>query len=175
MKNLLIKIILGLAVISLFTSCKTTPPQVIYKTKDSLITKETIVIKDSIIHVPGDTIRFQIPCDNDTVFVIKSKTSHSLVQVKNGLISVQNNCDEKDLIITKLQDKLHHYEAQSNDSLKTEKIFVKKIPGIYKFTFWGFWVVAALASTLFLINKNLWFAVIAALAGLIKSFKKVKK
>lgn len=172
MKKLLINLGLVIGVIGLFTSCKTQPPQVVYVTKDSLITKTEIVYKDTIITVPGDTIRFQIPCDKDTVFIYKGKSSTSMVTINKGQISVQNNCDEKDLIITKLREEVDKYSLSTQDSTTTIYVKVKHVPGIYKFFTWGFWVLALALGALLYFNQNLWLAALGLVASLFKKRNK---
>jgi hypothetical protein len=155
-----------------FASCKTTQPTVIYITKDSVITKTEYVIKDSIITIPGDTIRFQVPCDKDTVFITRSKSSSSMVQIHKGIVTVQNNCDEKDLIISKLQAKLSHYEASVSDSSRIEIKTVKVVPTAYKVYAWGFWILGiALAATLYF-KQNLWVILAGSMVKIAKVFKK---
>lgn len=168
MKKLLNVLIISL----LLTSCKVFQPQVIYVTKDSIITKVEYIIKDSIITIPGDTIRFQIPCDKDTVFIYRSKSSSSMVQVNKGVVTVQNNCDEKDLIISKLQSKLDKIQYSSSDSSRVEIKTVKHIPTIYKVYSWGFWILAAAIAALLYFNQNLWFFIATTVASLFKSSKK---
>ena len=68
MMKILIKILI---IFSLITSCKLSKPTVetIEVIRDSIITKTITTYRDTIIRIPGDTIRFQIPCDRDTVFI----------------------------------------------------------------------------------------------------------
>jgi hypothetical protein len=157
----------------LVTSCKLIKPQTIYITKDSLVTKTETIIKDSIIKLPGDTIRFTIPI-HDTVFIVKSARSSSTVQVHKGKISVTNACDEKDLIISKLRSEVLKYETSSSDSVQTITKMVKHVPVIYKVFSYGFWILAALLTALIISNQNLWVVIVTSAAGLIKSISKKK-
>lgn len=167
------KKLLNLLTISLLlASCKVTPPQVIYITKDSVVTKTEYVIKDSIITIPGDTIRFQIPCDKDTVFIYRSKHSSSMVQVNKGVITVQNNCDEKDLIISKLQAKLSHYESSASDSSRIEIKTVKVVPTAYRVYAWGFWVLLVAVGAILYFKQNLWVLLAGSMVRIAKVFKK---
>ena len=147
-------------------------PSVVYVNKDSVITNTEYVTRDSIITVPGDTIKVQIPCDKDTVYIVKSKKSSSLVQVKRGVVSVQNNCEEQKIIISNLQEKLHHYQMQSSDSVKTVVVREKYVPVAYKVFSYGFFILLAAGVTLMLVNKNIWVMIVASATSLIKSFKK---
>lgn len=167
--------VLGILLIISTLGCKTQPPQVIYVTKDSLVTDTKIVYKDTIIKVPGDTVRFQIPCDKDTVYIVKGKASTSLVAVNKGKVTVQTNCDEKDLIITKLRQELEHYQVAVNDSVKTTIITVKKVPGAIKFFAIGFWVLLALLTGLIMVNKNLWVVLAGSVVSIAKLFSKKKQ
>ena len=156
----------------IFTSCGLLKPSVVYVNKDSVITNTEYVTRDSIITVPGDTIKVQIPCDKDTVYIVKSKKSSSLVQVKRGVVSVQNNCEEQKIIISNLQEKLHHYQMQSSDSVKTVVVREKYVPVAYKVFSYGFFILLATGVTLMLVNKNIWVMIVASATSLIKSFKK---
>ena len=171
MKNLvlLLKSIGIFTIIQLFSSCGLLKTNTVYVTKDSLVTKIETVYKDTLIKVPGDTIRFQIPCDKDTVFVYRSKSSSSLVQVKNGVITVQNNCDEKDILITKLKEKVDRLEEQKSSSVITKTIKEKYIPNSYKFYKWGFWVALGVALVVSTITTNIWVAVLGAIVSIVKS------
>lgn len=174
MRKLLINILIGIGSIVLLSGCKTTPPQVNSVKKDSVFTKTEIVYRDTIITIPGDTVRFQVPCDKDTVFIYKGKSSSSMVAINKGKITVQNNCDEKDLIISKLRQQVDRVHFVSADSTKTITITVKHTPGIMKFFAWGFWVVLALLTGLVLVNKNLWVVLASTLLSIFKLFKKKK-
>lgn len=173
MKKLVINLLFAGAALSLFTSCKTQPPQVVYVTKDSIITKTETVYKDTVITIPGDTIRFQIPCNKDTVFIYKGKSSTSMVTVQKGSVTIQNNCDEKDLIISKLRQEVDRYSLSTQDSSVTIYVKVKHVPGIYKFFAWGFWVLALALGALLYFNQNLWLAALGLVASIFK--KKNKK
>lgn len=181
MKNLdlPLKLIGIFVLIQMFTSCGLMKTNTVYVTKDSIVTKTETVYKDTIITIPGDTIRFQIPCDRDTVFIYKSKSSSSLVQVKNGIISVQNNCDEKDILITKLKEKVDKLQTQKSDSVVVKTIKEKYIPKTYKFYKWGFWVALGVALVVSTITTNIWVAVLGAIVSIVKiisnKFKKKKK
>lgn len=168
------KITIVLLVVAFLMSCGLIKPQVVYVTKDSLVTVTNTVTKDSIVHIPGDTIRLQIPCDKDTVYIVKGKSSNSTVQVSKGVVTVQNNCDEKDLIITKLKDQISRYESSVSDSSKTEIRIVKHVPTIYKVFTYGFWILAAAVATILATNQNIWILVIASVAQLAKAFSKKK-
>lgn len=167
------KTIAILLIAYLMTSCKLLKPQTIYITKDSLVTKTETIIKDSIIRLPGDTIRFTIPI-HDTVFIVKSARSSSTVQVKSGKISVTNACDEKDIIISKLRSEILKYETSSSDSVQTIIKTVKHVPTAYKVFTYGFWALALLLVGLFLANKNIWVLVATTAASAIKSISKKK-
>lgn len=171
MRNIVIIAILALSI----TSCGLVKPQIVYVNKDSLVVKTETIVKDSIIHIPGDTIKIQIPCNVDTVYIVRGKSSHSTVQVKKGVVTVQNNCDEKDIIITKLQDKVSKYESQVSDSSKTEIVQVKHVPAIYKVFAWGFWILAGLVTAVLLTNQNIWILVVAAISKAIQAMTKKKK
>lgn len=174
MRKLLINLIIAAGSIALFTSCNLTKPQVVYVNRDSVVTTTEVVYKDTIITIPGDTVRFQIPCDKDTVYIVKGKSSTSMVAVNKGKVTVQNNCDQKDLIITKLREQIDHMKLVSSDSLKTVTITVKHTPAAVRFFAWGFWVLLALATGLFLVNKNIWVLLISTIGSLVKAFKKKK-
>lgn len=165
-QNLVYKIILITIIFDLLISCRGIKPSIVYVNKDSIITNTETVIRDTIIKVPGDTIRFQIPCNKDTVFIYKSKSSSSMVQVHKGIITVQNNCDEKDLIIKNLSSKLHEYELHKTDSVKTEIRIVKHTPVVYKVFTWGFWLLLTAGATLYFTNNNIWVLIATSLAGI---------
>jgi len=171
--NKLIKIGVTLLGISLL-SCKTQAPQVVYVTKDSVITETKIVYNDTIIKVPGDTVRFQVPCDKDTVFIVTGKSSKSLVTVNKGKVSVENNCDEKDLIITKLRHELEHYQSSVSDSSKTEIVVVHKVPGTVKFFAIGFWVILSILVGLIMFNRNIWVVLAGSVVSIVKLVSKKK-
>lgn len=170
MKNLNIplQLISIFILIQLFTSCGLVKTNTVYVTKDSIVTKTETVYKDTLITIPGDTIRFQIPCDKDTVFINRSKSSSSLVQVKNGIVSVQNNCDEKDILITKLKETVDKLQVHRNDSIVVKTIKEKYIPKSYKIYKWGFWVALGVALVVSLITTNLWIAVLGAIVSIVK-------
>ena len=164
--------IIILIIIITCLGCGLLKPSVVYVNRDSVVTNTEYVTKDSIITVPGDTIKFQLPCDKDTVYIIKSKKSSSLVQGNRGGVSVQNNCDEQKLIILNLQERLHHYELQQSDSLKTVVVKEKYIPVAYKVFSYGFFILLAAGVTLMFVNKNIWTIVASSVISLVKSFKK---
>ncbi len=168
------KIAVVLLAAALLMSCGFMKPQVVYVTKDSLVTVTNTVIKDSIINIPGDTIRLQIPCDKDTVYIVRGKSSNSTVQVSKGVVTVQNSCDEKDIIITKLKDQVSRYESSVSDSSKTEIKIVKHVPTIYKVFTYGFWILAAAIAAILATNQNIWVLVVTGVAQLAKSFGKKK-
>lgn len=173
MMKILIK---NLIIFSFITSCKLVKPSVetIHVIKDSIITKTITTYRDTIIRIPGDTIRFQIPCDKDTVFIYRSKNSSSLVQIKDGIVSVQNNCDEKDILITKLYSEIDRYKSQKKDSVVVVTKREKYIPKIYKFYSWGFWFALALGGGIMLVGTNIWTIIIGGVISIIKILKKKK-
>jgi len=167
------KTIAILFVAYLLTSCKLLKPETIYITKDSLVTKTEIIVKDSVIRMPGDTIRFTIPI-RDTVFIVKAARSSSTVQIRQGKISVTNACDEKDMVISRLRSEILKFEAASSDSVQTIIKKVKHVPTIYKVFTYGFWILAAILTALLLANKNLWVLIVTTVASLLKSISKKK-
>lgn len=172
--KLLTKIILGTVLIISILGCKTQAPQVIYVNRDSIITETKTVYKDTIIKIPGDTIRFQIPCDKDTVYIVRSKASTSMVAVNKGKVTIQTNCDEKDLIITKLRQELDHYQLSVSDSSKVQIVVVKKVPGVVKMFAIGFWIVLALLAGLIMFNKNLWVVLAGSVVSIVRLVTKKK-
>lgn len=172
--NKLLKVALGTGLVLSLLGCKTKPPQVVYITKDSVVTQTKTVYKDTIITIPGDTIRFQVPCDKDTVYIVKGKASSSMVTVNKGVVTVQNNCDEKDLIITKLRQELEHYQLSVDDSTKIEIITVNKVPAVVKFFAVGFWILLALLAGLIMFNKNLWVMIAGSVVSIVKLITKKK-
>lgn len=161
----LLRISLLLFLLNLLTSCGLHKPTVTYVTKDSIVTNTVVVTKDTIIKVPGDTIRFQVPCDKDTVFIYKSKSSTSLVTINKGKISVQNNCDEKDILISKLNAELTKYSSMNRDSSMVKTKVITKVPAIYKIFTFGFWVLLTVIGALFFLNKNIWFTLTTTVVG----------
>jgi hypothetical protein len=168
------KAIAILALASLFLSCRMMKPETIYITKDSLVTKTETVIKDSIIRIPGDTIRIAIPI-RDTVFIVKGARSSSTVQVRSGKIAIQTACDEKDIIISKLRSEVMRFQAASSDSVRVEVKKIKHVPTYYKVISYMFWIVAALLAALIISNQNLWIVIVTTAAGLIRSVAKKPK
>lgn len=162
------------AVIAL-TSCGIIKPETIYVTKDSVITVNNTVYRDTIITLPGDTITIELPAIHDTVFIARSGKASAAVTISNGRLTVKSNCDEQNLIITRLQEQLHHYETASSDSVKTTIKTVKHIPGFYQFTFWGFFVLAAVITTLLLTNNNIWLLIITTMGSIFKTAAKRQK
>lgn len=127
-----------LAVFLFLSSCKTTQSTTTVQ-QDSTSLKEKIVYKDTIIHVPGDTIRLEIPCDKDTVYIQKGKSSSALVHVKDGKVTVQANCDEKDLIITKLSTQIERIHKENREKLTKTEVQVPYIPKFFKYSTYAFW------------------------------------
>lgn len=165
-----------LPILAIFaSSCGLLKPETIYVTKDSVITVTNTVYRDTIITLPGDTVTIELPVIHDTVFVIRKGKASTSVAISNGRLKVTSNCDEQNLIITRLQEQLHHYQTASSDSVKTTIKTVKHIPGFYQFTFWGFFVLAALITTLLLANNNLWIVLIGTLGSIFKTAAKNKK
>lgn len=167
------KTIIPILIAILLSSCSILKPETIYITKDSLVTKTETIIKDSIIHLPGDTILINIPI-RDTIFIVKSKRSSSMVQVKSGKITIQNSCDEKDILITKLQSEISKFQTATSDSVRVEVKKVKHVPVYYKITSYMFWVVAAIGTAFFLTNKNIWVIVVTTLASALRNITKKK-
>jgi hypothetical protein len=172
--SLFVNFILVLTVLISLNSCGLMKPNVQYVIRDSIVTKMETIYKDTIITVPGDTIRFQIPCDRDTVFITKSKSSSSLVQVRKGVITVQNNCDEKDILITKLRDQVEKFKSESKDSIVVKTVKEKYIPRSHKFYSWGFWVALGIASLMTMINTNLWTIIVGGVVSIVRILSKKK-
>jgi len=160
------------ASVALLASCSIVKPKVVYIQRDSLITVRETIIRDSIITVPGDTVVIELPSKRDTVFVTRSGRASASVSISKGRLQVVANCDEQNIIISRLQEQLHHYQSTETDSVKTEIVTVKHIPSMYKFTFWGFFVLAAAVTALLLKTNNPWVAVIATLSTI---FRKASK
>jgi hypothetical protein len=173
--NKYLTLFLGVFIILTLTTCKVNKPNIIYVNKDSIITKTEIVYKDTLIKIPGDTIKFEVPCNKDTVFIYRSKSSSSLVQVKNGKISVQNNCDEKDLLITKLESQIEKYKTENKNTNITITKEVKYVPSIYKFFTAGFWLFLCTTIILTLINTGLWGLIIGGVVKIVSLITKRKK
>lgn len=170
-----IKFIIAILIYLSLGSCKVSTPNVVYVTKDSIVTKTETVYKDTIITIPGDTIRFQVPCDKDTVFIYRSKSSSSLVQIKNGTITVQNNCDEKDILITKLRSEIDRFQSQNKDSVTVITKREKYVPKMYKFYSWGFWVALGIGGILTIMNTSLWGIIAGAVISIVRILSKRKK
>lgn len=136
----------------LIMSCKTQKEASIVQIKDSLRIHDLVRIKDTIITVPGDTIRYEVPCDKDTVYILKSasKKSTALVQVHNGKVQVTNYCDEKDIIIEKQRVELEKYQLAQRDSSshKTTIEEVKYTPWYFKYPGYLGW-----ATIIFLLGR----------------------
>lgn len=169
------RLILSAAILISLASCGIIKPQTIYITKDSVITVTNTVYRDTIIHLPGDTVTIELPAKVDTVYIARSGKASATVAISKGKVKVISNCDEQNLIITRLQEQLHHYETASSDSVQTTIKTVKHIPGFYQFTFWGFFVLAALITTLLLTNNNIWVLLIGTLGGIFKQAAKRQK
>ena len=157
------------------SACGIIKPQVVYVTRDSLVTVTQTVIRDSIITMPGDTVTIELPVIHDTVFVNRSGKASATVSISQGRLRIVANCDEQKLIISRLQEQLHHYQSLESDSTKTTIRTVKYIPAFYRFTFWGFFVLAGIITSLLLTKSNIWLAVIATLGGIFRTAAKQKK
>lgn len=162
------RLIIAIALTISTASCGILKPETIYVTKDSIITVNNTIYRDTIITIPGDTVTIELPAIHDTVFIARSGKASAQVTIGGGKVKIKTNCDEQNIIITRLQEQLHHYETASRDSVKTTVRTIKHIPGFYQFTFWGFFVLAALITTLLLANNNIWILIITTLASIFK-------
>jgi hypothetical protein len=156
----------------LMMSCGIIKPKTIYVTRDSLVTVTQTVIRDSIITLPGDTITITLPAIHDTVFIARSGRASAAVSISRGQLKVTANCDEQNIIISRLQEQLHHYQTAQSDSSQTTVVTVKHIPSFYKFTFWGFFALAAVITALLLKNNNIWLTLIATLGSIFRTAAK---
>lgn len=147
-KNPLLIILLAVAIIQL-TGCKIFKPEIQTITKDSIVYKEKLVFKDTIITVPGDTIRLDIPCDKDTIYVVRyTDRSSAIVQVNKGKVNVQFNCDEKDIIIAKLKSEIDSYEMLLSDSTNSKVEYVKYTPKFVLYSAYLAWLIVILAAVI---------------------------
>jgi hypothetical protein len=169
------KHILLIASLALLGSCSLVKPRIVYINRDSLVTVRETVIRDSIITVPGDTVLVELPGIHDTVFIARSGRASASVAINNGRLRIVANCDEQNILISKLQQELSHYQTTESDSTKTTIITEKYIPGFYKFTFWGFFTLAGVITALLLKSNNVWLTLIATLANIFRSKSKAKK
>lgn len=156
------------------SACGILKPQVVYVTRDSLVTVTQTVIRDTIITIPGDTVVIELPARHDTVFIAKAGRASATVAISKGRLRVVANCDEQNLIISRLQEQLHHYQSLESDSSKTVIKTVKHIPSFYQFTFWAFFALAAVITALLLKNSNIWIMIIATLGSIFRTAAKKK-
>lgn len=115
--RILIAILLSSVIV---TSCsKKMQPQVVIK--DSIIIKEKLIKKDSIIHLPGVKIliRDTIPCPDIIIkkedsIINKSgvKTSVKL-NVEKGKISAECNTSDLELAISWLEGQVEYYKSNT--------------------------------------------------------------
>lgn len=147
----------SIALLLWLTSCKTTRTTQQTAVKDSIAYVERIVQHDTTITLPGDTIRFHVPCDKDTVFVVTGNSSRSLVQVHDHRVAVHNECDEQSRTITGLIKEINTLREHSKDSTNVKIVPEKYIPGWYLFTNKAFWIETPLllALLVYLIRKFL--------------------
>ena len=157
------------------SACGIIKPQVVYVNRDSLVTVTQTVIRDSIITIPGDTVLIELPAKHDTVFIARSGKASASVAISKGRLQIVANCDEQKLIISRLQEQLHHYQSLESDSTKTTIRNVKHIPAFYQFTFWAFFALAAVITTLLLTKSNIWLTIIATLGSIFRTAAKNKK
>ena len=114
------------------------PPQTI--TVDSIVYKDRIVEKDSIIHIAGDNVTDTIYLDiNDNkIAPIESDKSGNTASVtatgKDNRIIIHSDCKESDIIIKKLRETIEN--NQKNQSVITKAITVKYIPKVFLYSFW---------------------------------------
>lgn len=166
-----------LVLLTIISSCDLIKPnnKTVYVIKDSVIIKKETVYQDTIITIPGDTIRFQVPCDKDTIFIVKSNSSSSIVQIKDGIVNVQNNCNEKDIIITKLNTRIENLQKQINNTTTTKIVKERYVPKIYKFFTWGFWILLLLLIVSFSLRTNTPTMVFSQILSLFNNILKRKK
>jgi len=130
-------------------------------TKDSTLDsiKERIVIKDTIIYLPGDTIPYQIPCDVDTAYIINSKLGSLQVQVNHGKVTGMAVINEKNLLIENIQRDFERYKETHKDTevIKTKEVEVVKyrIPMYAVYHMVGFWILIILILYYFIRKKFL--------------------
>lgn len=129
--------------VMVLSSCKAQKEITRSTSKDSIVYREKIVYKDSLITLPGDSILVQVPCDTDTIIQKKGKTAGATVQVKNKVVTIRANCDEQNVKITKLETHISELETKSHEKDTIKEVPVRYIPDFYKYTTIAFWAAVA--------------------------------
>ncbi len=106
--------------------------------KDSIIEREKIVVKDSLIYMPGDTLEigFAIPCPGGEKIDLKKTSKQLNLSIKSdskGNLTVRCASDSLLKVIARLttimRDKEHHKSnVQTITVTRIEKVPAYKIP-----------------------------------------------
>lgn len=123
------RIIIAILLTSVIASCsKKMQPQIVIR--DSIIIKEKLVKKDSIIHLPGVNIlvRDTIPCPDiiikkeDSIINKSGVKTTVKLNVEKGKISAECNTSDLELAISWLEDQVEYYKSNT-------KTFYVDVPG----------------------------------------------
>lgn len=116
-------------------------------TSDSVRIEVREIIRDTVIHIPGDSVQIfiQNPCDSlgkliPGIFRAEGSggKASSIVSVTGNGISVECICDEENRIIKSLQREVSHLRNRKSETVT-----------VYKSRF-GFWKLVGLCSFFFL-------------------------
>lgn len=139
-----------LTIALLVQSCRVTKP-VTTVFKDSIVTKETTVIKSDTTFLPGDTLEVwqAIPCPDAYIdTVVKKGHSSMQVTVKHGALYARCNTDSLQQIVDSVTTMFERY--QSHQEVKEIPV-EKRVPYIPK---WVWYLVAyTIGSTLWKLRR----------------------
>jgi hypothetical protein len=111
--------------------------------RDSIVNDTTVIIKDTIIYRPGDSvkIRVTIPCPDakiDTVLVSASGKTTARLQIKNGNVEVDCKTDSLQVVIQLLRRELIR---QASFHSRKETIEVPVEVPVYKMPKWVWYLI----------------------------------
>jgi hypothetical protein len=170
-------VLIFLACLTMFASCKA--PKVIIKevVKDSIhtVTNTVIETKDSAVYVPGDsvTIHDSIPCPDVTYSkeVTKGKIT-AKVTIGNGKLQVDCKYDSLFFIIQNLRREIITLETYKEHSKASVEQVPVKVP-VYRIPKWLWWVLLiSLALNAFAYRVQLKAATLTVAKGAIKFLTK---
>lgn len=121
MKHLLV-----ILVLSILMACKGSKvlndTNTSVNTKDTVIKEKEVIWKDTIIYIKGDSIPFQIPCNekSDTSFIMTKGKYKLVVNVKDGKADILSLVDSDPIIITKYKEIFKESNSHKRDSSKVE-------------------------------------------------------
>jgi hypothetical protein len=146
MKRIVLFLLLAIA----FSSCVTRkkcmtrfPPEVKIVTKDSVVYREKITVRDTTITVklPADTIEVSVPVEVQVKVdpvTVESKCAKASAWIKDGKLNIRLTTKDAEIQIhiDSARTEATYWKERYNTDQKTITVKEKVVPGIYRASLW---------------------------------------